>query len=114
MSIPASNRLASLSRIQDITDSLRMLALTGLQHFIHAEFARGHLTPADLHMLQQEMSGVTDHLATLSDICESEITPEPHGTRDTFVPHPTDHPVCDSCNHDLELNADFRCVRCGA
>lgn len=22
--------------------------------------------------------------------------------------------ICDQCNHDLELNADFRCVRCGA
>ena len=40
--------------------------------------------------------------------------PEPHGARDTFVPHPTNPPTCDSCSHDLELNAEFRCVRCGA
>lgn len=50
--------------------------------------------------------------------------PEPHGSRDTFVPHPTNpriaprnpelSPVCPSCHHDLELNADMRCVRCGS
>ncbi len=36
---------------------------------------------------------------------------------------PADHPdnndrdagrVCPSCDHDLELNADFQCVRCGS
>lgn len=43
-----------------------------------------------------------------------DLEPEPHGSRDTFVPHPTKPTVCPACNHDLELNADFRCVRCGA
>jgi len=43
-----------------------------------------------------------------------DMTPEPHGSRDTFVPHPTRPEMCDACNHELELNADFRCARCGA
>jgi hypothetical protein len=34
--------------------------------------------------------------------------PDPDGDRD----YPGCNP-CPSCNHDLELDADFRCTRCG-
>lgn len=41
----------------------------------------------------------------------AEIDHEPHGSRDTFVPHP--NPECPACGNSLPLDAECRCSGCG-
>lgn len=43
-----------------------------------------------------------------------ESDPEPHGSRDTFVPHPYEGAVCSQCNSRLNVNDDGRCTACGS
>ena len=82
------------------------------------------------------INGAHDCLNRAIDIVENHLYPEytiddndpDHpdnaGDREPFFPAPTNpriaprnpelSPVCSSCHHDLELNADMRCVRCGS
>ena len=135
-------RIATLTRLRTLAESVRNLAVVAVQHHIHNEFAAGHLTVTDLADLQQEWNGIEDHLDAFIDLATSKLTesidsahadrisldmtntptvtltsaditfddqPDPDGDRD--YPGPTG---CPTCHHDLELNADLRCSRCGS
>jgi hypothetical protein len=60
------------------------------------------------------LDALDEAIATLEAHMPDGRDEEPDQSRDTFVPHPTRPEMCDACNHELELNADFRCARCGA
>jgi hypothetical protein len=86
-----------------VSDLSRRLASVPDDHLIaELQSALDNLNLADL-----PTPGLTPHLGT--PVGEDD----PDHSRDTFVPHPTRPEPCESCYHDLELNADFRCVRCG-
>mgnify|MGYP003346501103 CR=1 FL=1 len=86
----------------------------------------GFVTDAGIAVehIDAALDALDEAIATLEVHVNPDADPEPHGTRDTFVPHPTNQriaprnpelsPICPSCHHDLELDGDMRCVRCGA
>lgn len=60
--------------------------------------------------------------AALAELNLTDLVPAPepfvwkpfyHDEQEWDRDYPGDNP-CPSCNHDLELDADFRCVRCGS
>lgn len=94
MSNPTSHISDIHARIQRIQNEARMLRSFMIQH-------KDELQLKITHILEQT-EGIIDHAEALD---------------------PDDHPdnndrdagrVCPSCDHDLELNADFQCVRCGS
>ena len=94
--------------------------------------ATGSVRLASMRKLNPDVSATTDigiaveHLEHAMDLIDDAIaTIAPH--MPSFTPpsaeidgnHPDNHDrdagrVCPSCDHDLELNADFQCVRCGS
>jgi|LakMenEpi03Aug12_release.lakeMendotaPanAssembly.Ray.scaffolds.fasta_scaffold557296_2 hypothetical protein len=96
---------ASVQRIQN---EARMLRNLMIQH------KDGLHTPV-LHVIENT-EGIIEHAEALTfEVCSTCG----HGAHITC---PCNHPdnndrdagrVCASCQHDLEQDADFRCVRCG-
>lgn len=125
-----NTRIATLTLIKTLAESVRNLAVVAVQHRIHNEFAAGHLTVTDLADLQQEWNGIEDHLDAFIDLTAYKLDgaiDSAHADRVsldmTNTPTVTltsnditfDEPqACSSCSHDLELNADLRCSRCGS
>jgi hypothetical protein len=71
----------------------------------HLANAMGHLVMARAKM---PYAGTAD-----GDQPDDGFDPEPHGSRDTFVPHPYEGAVCSQCNSRLNVNDDGRCTACG-
>ena len=97
------------ARIQRIQNEARMLRSFMIQH-------KDELQLRITHIFEQT-EGIIEHAEALTfEVCSTCG----HGAHITC---PCNHPdnndrdagrVCPSCDHDLELNADFQCVRCGA
>jgi hypothetical protein len=80
------------------------------QRKIDDMFTAEQIGIGDFNQLQIDWNGVRDHLEALIDSATS--------IRDHADNHPDNHDRdagrhCASCQHDLEQDADFRCVRCG-
>lgn len=90
-----------MSDLSDFTS--RLAAIPDADLIAEMQAALDNLTPADL--LSLPTPGLTPFLGTPC----GDDQPDPDGDRDYAGPQ-----VCPQCDHDLELNADFRCVRCGA
>lgn len=97
---------ASIQRIQN---EARMLRSFMIQH-------KDELQLKITHIFEQT-EGIIDHAEALTfEVCSTCG----HGAHITCpCNHPDNHDrdagrICPSCDHDLELNADFQCVRCGS
>ena len=101
----AGRRHVALADIRTAATALLNLGTISVQREIHNALAAGHITPAELHLLQAEWNGVQDHLESFIETI-SDNHPD-NNDRDAGR-------VCATCDHDLELNADFQCVRCGS
>lgn len=77
-----------------------------------SDLSRRLASVPDAHLIA-EMQSALDNL-DLADLPIPGLTPflgTPIGDND---PKPdTGHDVCPACSHDLELDADLRCIRCG-
>lgn len=116
---PTGRRLVRLAELQAAADSILTLGTISVQRQIHDLYAERRIDANELHVLQSEWNGVQDHLesflSTLSSIRsaaaaqarKADLSFAHDGVRDP-IPH------CPTCSHDLELDADFRCVRCGS
>lgn len=97
--------------LKELIESLRTVVSTANDR-MHVMHAQGNLGLKDLLAVQYEISAACDHLELASNIAEridNEIDPDHPDQNDRDAGR-----VCDQCNHDLEVNADFCCVRCGA
>lgn len=98
--------------LKPLIESLRIVVST-VNDRMHVMHAQGLITIADGMMdIQSHISAACDHLELASNIAEridNEIDPDHPDQNDRDAGR-----VCDQCNHDLEVNADFCCVRCGA
>lgn len=101
---PAGRRSVALADIRTAATALLNLGTISVQREIHNALAAGHITPAELHLFQSEWNGVQDHLESLIETL-SDNHPD-NNDRDAGR-------VCATCQHDLETDADFRCLRCG-
>lgn len=122
-------RRLNLGEIHTAATALLNLGTISVQREIHNALAAGNITPAELHLLQSEWNGVQDHLESFLDTLSSLRNAIEHQARMDSLAfahdgvrnrdnHPDNHDrdaglVCASCQHDLEQDADFRCVRCG-
>lgn len=124
-------------------DSLRTI-VSAAHDRMHVMHAQGNLNLKELLAVQYEISAACDHLELASNLAdlidhandisfEIEEDKKPSDPIDeawdkkvsdemdswTKDSHPDNNDrdagrICDQCNHDLELNADLRCTRCGA
>jgi hypothetical protein len=98
--------------LQPLIDSLRTV-VSAANDRMHVMHAQGHITLPELMSVQAHISTACDHLDLASDLAEAidnQIEAPNH-------PDQNDRDagrICEQCNHDLELDADFRCTRCGA
>lgn len=125
---PAGRRIARLSDLHTAANSVLNLATIAVQREMHNMLADRRITALELHTLQSEWNGVQDHLEafleTISSIRNAAIDEAFNDkiARDCGLidpNHPDNHDRdagrhCLTCNHDLELDADFRCTRCGS
>lgn len=97
-------RLEALRTLKIAAESVRALSTLAVQRPIHNLRASHLITIREMIDLQAEWNGVSDHLdlfiTTLegihmtsindawADKVSRDMDPEPHGSRDTFVPHP--------------------------
>ena len=114
MSNPNSHISDIHARIQRIQNEARMLRSFMIQH-------KDELQLKITHIFEQT-EGIIDHAEALTfEVCSTCG----HGAHITCpCNHPDNHDrtvacvcpgrLCTSCDHDLELNADFQCVRCGS
>ena len=126
---PAGRRLARLAEFHTAANSVLNLATIAVQREIHNAFAAGQITALELHLLQAEWNGVQDHLesfletissirnAAIDEAFTDKIAEEMASW--TEPNHPDNHDRdagrhCLTCQHDLDLDADFRCTRCGS
>lgn len=66
--------------------------------------------------LDAAMDSIDDAIATIAPHMPGFTPPsaemdEPHGSRDTFVPHPL--PECPACGNSLRFDEECRCAGCG-
>ena len=98
--------------LKPLIESLRTVVSTANDR-MHVMHAQGLITIADGMMdIQSHISAAMDHLELASKIAEridKQIEDNHPDNNDRDAGR-----VCDQCNHDLEVNADFCCVRCGA
>lgn len=122
-------RIVRLAELYSAANSILTLGTISVQREIHNIHAEGKIDANTLHVLQSEWNGVQDHLesflGTLSSIrneIEHQYRMDDLAFAHDGVRKPDNHPdnhdrdaglVCASCQHDLETDADFRCVRCG-
>ena len=123
-------RIIRLYELKGATESILTLSTISVQRVIHNSLAEGLINTNELHVLQSEWNGVQDHLESFIETISSILSAAKDVDRkeraffaNTGVRvdgnHPDNHDrdagrVCPSCDHDLELNADFQCARCGA
>ena len=97
-------RLEALRTLKIAAESVRALSTLAVQRPIHNLRAAHIITINEMLVLQSEWNGVSDHLdqfistveaihiASIDDAWDDKVSrdmePEPHGSRDTFVPHP--------------------------
>lgn len=98
--------------LQPLIDSLRTVVST-VNDRMHVMHAQGHLTLPELMAVQSEINAACNHLelaSLLAAAIDNQIeTPNHPDQNDRDAGR-----ICEQCNHDLELDADFRCTRCGA
>ena len=123
-------RIIRLYELKGATESILTLSTISVQRVIHNSLAEGLINTNELHVLQSEWNGVQDHLESFIETISSILSAAKDVDRkeraffaNTGVRvdgnHPDNHDrdagrVCPACDHDLELNADFQCARCGA
>lgn len=111
MSVPYARLMSALDRVRGCLPVLREV-----REDLHA-IRRDHPeATSDINVILDfiwEGREQLDHaITTIDEIAHANAPdryPDPDGDRDF-----PGHTVCDSCNNDLELNADLRCTRCGA
>ena len=97
-------RIDALRTLKIAAESVRALSTLAVQRPIHNLRAAHLITIREMLDLQSEWNGVSDHLdmfittlegirvSTIDDAWADKVSrdmdPEPHGSRDTFVPHP--------------------------
>lgn len=97
-------RLEALRTLKIAAESVRALSTLAVQRPIHNLRAAHIITIREMLDLQSEWNGVSDHLdlfigavtrlhdQAIDDAWDDKVSrdmePEPHGSRDTFVPHP--------------------------
>jgi hypothetical protein len=97
-------RIDALRTLKIAAESVRALSTLAVQRPIHNLRASHIITINEMLVLQSEWNGVSDHLdqfistveaihmASIDDAWADKVSrdmdPEPHGSRDTFVPHP--------------------------
>lgn len=121
--IELTKTLVALAQIKLLAEGTRNLGTAAVQRRLHDEFAGRRINADQLRRLQSEWNGVQDHLdlfiselsAIHDELLPPEVEPEPHGSRDTFVPHPTNPQpdYCEACGNALRLDAECRCGGCG-
>jgi hypothetical protein len=125
----AARRIVRLAELYSAANSILTLGTISVQREIHNIHAECKISANTLHVLQSEWNGVQDHLEsfleTLSSIRSAielqyrkdSLAFAHDGVRRDNHPDNNDRDagrVCPTCDHDLELNADFQCVRCGS
>ncbi len=97
------------ARIQRIKNEASMLRWFMIQHKNELQLKIPYIC--------EQTEGIIEHAEALAfEVCSNCG----HGAHITCsCNHPDNHDrdagrVCPSCDHDLELNADFQCVRCGS
>lgn len=131
-------RIDALRNLRLAAEAIRNLGTMAVQREMHNLCADRLIRATELSDLQSEWNGVADHLdqfiETLGGVQETarddafddmlsmsfdgvrrDFDPEPHGSRDTFVPHPTNPQpdYCEACGNALRLDAECRCEGCG-
>ena len=97
-------RIEALRTLKIAAESIRALGTLAVQRPIHNLRACHLITIREMIDLQADWNGIGDHLdqlisnieglhlAAIDDAHDDKISrdmdPEPHGSRDTFVPHP--------------------------
>ena len=97
-------RIEALRTLKIAAESVRALSTLAVQRPIHNLRASHLITIQEMLNLQSQWNGVSDHLdffieeverihtAAIDDAWADKVSrdmdPEPHGSRDTFVPHP--------------------------
>ncbi len=116
--IELTKTLVALAQIKLLAEGTRNLGTAAVQRRLHEEFAGRRINADQLRRLQSEWNGVQDHLdlfiselaaihgEMVDEAWAEKISRDMDGDRDAGR-------VCASCQHDLEQDADFRCVRCG-
>lgn len=107
---------ASTLRAQLLLDRTLPVAMS-----VDAAIAAEHIDSAVdelLHALETLEAHIPSHTPAPGEepsLTENDVDfdPEPHGTRDTFVPHPHEPAVCSQCDHALRMDNDGRCTSCG-
>ena len=113
--------MGTLQDLLEAAHALTNLGILSIQRRIHDACNKREITAVELHQLQTGFNGVRDHLTEVIDTLSRlrhglpvNQDPEPHGSRDTFVPHPYEGAVCSQCNSRLNVNDDGRCTACGS
>lgn len=99
-----NHRIEALRTLKIAAESVRALSTLAVQRPIHNLMAARLITVREMLDLQAEWNGVSDHLDAFINTLEGiymtaiddahdekisrDMDPEPHGSRDTFVPHP--------------------------
>jgi len=125
----AGRRIIRIKEIQTTANALLNLGTISVQREIHNALAAGNITADELHLLQSEWNGVQDHLecfleaiastlnSAINDAFTDKVSREMDSQLDANHPDNNDRDAgrhCLSCSHELELDADFRCTRCGS
>jgi len=128
-------RINAITAVRTAAESLRALGKVSVERNIHTMHADRLIGAVDLSSIQSDWNSVeayldvliatlnTARLSVIDEAWDDKVSswhdswhndpkpePEPHGSRDTFVPHPD---YCEACGNMLRLDAECRCNGCG-